>query len=214
MTDTQMHPSGPGQPSLVGRAIQLEAGIWRSLYRWVTRRPVIDDATEAPFGYVQIQAAVMWAFIGVSALEIPVLHLILPWKVAEIIAVVIGVWGLLWALGYMASLRTRPHVVGPAGLRVRHGVTVDTPIGWDDVAGIRVRRRNLPTSKTVQLADEGDGTILSIGVSGQTNVDVILHRTVTASLPKGDQTVAAVRIYADDAQDLVALARQYLATAT
>lgn len=196
--------------NLTRRAAKVEAGMWRSLYRWVTRRPVTEHPSDTPFGYSSLQAPIVWAFIGVSTIEIPVVHLILPWRVAEIIALVISIWGLLWMFGYMGSLKTYPHLVGDAGLRVRQSVMVDIPITWDDVASISARRRNLPTSKGVQRTETDSGKILHVGVTGQTNVDVTLRRPILVPLLKGDELVTAIHFYADDSKALVARAREYL----
>jgi hypothetical protein len=34
---------------------------------------------------------VIWAFIGLSAIEIPVAHLLLPWQTARVIVLVVGI---------------------------------------------------------------------------------------------------------------------------
>jgi hypothetical protein len=74
-------------------------------------------------------------------------------------------------LGLLASLRTYPHVVGGSGLRIRYGTTVDITVPWDAVTSIGVRRRDLPSSRTVQLSRLESGTVPQVGISSQTNVD-------------------------------------------
>jgi hypothetical protein len=153
---------------------------------------------------------VIWAFIGLSAIEIPVAHLLLPWQTARVIVLVVGIWGLTWMLGLLASLKTYPHLVAGSGLRIRYGTTVDITVPWDAVASIGVRRRDLASSRTVQLSRLESGTVLQVGISGQTNVDLGLRDPVTVPLPKGSKSVSALRFHADDARALVACARQHL----
>ncbi|MGH8839964.1 MAG: PH domain-containing protein, partial [Jiangellaceae bacterium] len=91
------------------------------------------------------------------------------------IVLVVRIWGLTWMLGLLASLRTYPHVVGGSGLRIRYGTAVDITVPWDAVASIGVRRRDLPSSLTVQLSRLESGTVLQVGISSQTNVDLGLR---------------------------------------
>jgi hypothetical protein len=196
-------------PTLVRRVVSFELGVWRSLYRWTTRRPRGPAGAET-FGYTGPVTPLIWAFIGLSAIEIPVAHLLLPWQTARVIVLVVGVWGLTWMLGLLASLKTHPHLVGDFGMRVRYGSTVDVTIPWDAVASIGVRHRNLASSRTVQLSHSDSGSVLYVGVSSQTNVDVALRDPVTVPLPKVGEPVTALRLYADDARALVTRSREHL----
>ncbi|HEU4540079.1 MAG TPA: hypothetical protein VFR23_03035 [Jiangellaceae bacterium] len=54
-------------------------------------------------------------------------------------------------------------------------------------------------------------TVLSIGVSSQTNVRVLLREPVTVKLPKAQQTIVELRCYADDPRGFVDAARAFLA---
>ena len=210
MKDVDRTAAPTTAPALVRTVVSFELGVWRSLYRWTTRRPRGPAGAET-FGYAGPATPLIWAFIGLSAVEIPVAHVLLPWQTARVIVLVVGVWGLTWMLGFLASLKTYPHVLGDSGLRIRHGTAIDITIPWDAIASIGVRHRDLASSRTVQLSSVGSGTVLHVGISSQTNVDVALRHPVTVPLPKADEPVAAVRFYADDARALVARARQYFA---
>ena len=89
---------------------------------------------------------------------------------------VVGIWGLTWMLGLLASLKTYPHVVDGSGLRIRYGTTLDMTIPWDAVASIGVRHRDLPSSRTVQIGRLESGTVLHVGIASQTSVDVAATR--------------------------------------
>src|SRR6476619_3686632 len=99
--------------------IRYEMRLWLALYRWVFRRPEPVPPGSVPFSYSGTGTMLLMAFIVVSAIEIPVLHLLLPWTVARIIAWIAGVYGLLWMIGLLATLRIYPHLVGEPGIRIR-----------------------------------------------------------------------------------------------
>ena len=196
--------------ALASRALRFEAGIWLSLYRWITRRPRVQPGA-AGFGYSNAVEPMIWVFIVVSAIEVVVVHLLLPWPVVRAIALLLGIWGLSWMLGMLASVKVNVHELGPDGIRARYGSNVDVFVPWSAVSAVRRHRQDLPSSRTVQLTDSSDGTVLSIGVSSQTNIRFVLREPVTVKLPKGARNIVELRCYADDAQQLVAQAQSLLA---
>ena len=147
MTDVDRQSTRTTVSALVRRAVSFELGVWRSLYRWTTRRPLGPEDAET-FGYARPVTPVIWAFIGLSAIEIPVAHLLLPWQTERVIVLVVGIWGLTWMLGLLASLRTYPHVVGGSGLRIRYGTTVDITVSMG-----RRRVDRSPAPRPAQLPD-------------------------------------------------------------
>ncbi|MEU5722875.1 hypothetical protein [Micromonospora sp. NPDC047738] len=198
------------------RVLAYEVGMWLSLARWLLRRPPALEAGAAAFSYVGVVQPILVAFIVLSAIEIPIFDLILrhtvPWPSVRHTALVLGIWGLLWMFGLFASLRIHPHVVGPAGLRLRNGISVDFVVPWSAVARVEHRYRSLPSSRAVQLEQSDAGTILNIGVGSQTSVDVVLREPLSVRLPKGPSgPVHEIRLYADDPAALVARAREHLA---
>ena len=209
MTDVDRTAAPTSVSALARKVVSFELGVWRSLYRWATRRPRGPAGAET-FGYAGPATPVIWAFIGLSAVEIPVAHLLLPWQTARVVVLLVGVWGLTWMFGLLASLKTYPHVVGGSGLRLRYGTSIDITIPWEAVESIGVRHRDLPSSRTVQISGADSGTVVHVGISSQTNVDVTLRDPVTVPLPKGTESITALRFYADDARSLVASARQHL----
>ena len=100
---------------LVKFVVLFEITLYRSLRRGLVRRPhVPDGSTAAP--YVGALSLLLWTFVIVSAIETVALHLVLPWESVRLVADIIGVWGLLWMLGFTASNHVYPAAVGPAGL--------------------------------------------------------------------------------------------------
>jgi hypothetical protein len=189
------------------RVLAYERGIWRSLYRWIARRPPVADGE--PFPYAGAVTPVLWAFIGVSAIEVPAVHFLLPWEPVRRVALVAGVYGLVWMVGMLAALRVHPHVVDDAGLRVRNGLSLDVLVPWERIVHVRYRLRALEGMRHVQVDGDDAHRALSVGVGSQTNVDVVLREPVVLPVRRtAGEPVAELRLYADDARRLVARLRQ------
>jgi hypothetical protein len=45
--------------------------MWRSLFRWMFRRPVAPDAGAKAFGYAAVVTPLLFVFIAVSAIDVP-----------------------------------------------------------------------------------------------------------------------------------------------
>ncbi|MCV2488408.1 hypothetical protein OF117_03455 [Geodermatophilus sp. YIM 151500] len=201
----------PGPGRLVRRALAYELGMWRSLARWVLRRGADVGPGGVPFGYVRTVGPAHWTFIGVSAVEVPILHFLVPWDAVRTAALAVGLYGLLWMIGVLAGLTVHPHVVDGTGLRIRHGSTVEFLVPWADIAAVRSRRRSLEGMRTLQVHGESPDRVLSVAVSNQTTVDVVLARPLPLLSPRGDaEPVTAVRLHADDHAALVRHLRQGL----
>jgi hypothetical protein len=186
--------------------ITLEIGIWRSLFLWLTRRVSGQGPGVVTFPYSKALAPVIAAFIFVSLIELPVVHLLIPWDSVRLVALVISVWGLLWMVGYLASVKVFPHLLDEHGLRVRYGTTADFAIPWDAVEEVAARRRSVPGRPYVRVEDEA----LSVAVMNQTRVDVVLRRPVTVRLRDAAEEITALRLYVDDPRAFIAGARERL----
>jgi hypothetical protein len=195
---------------LARKAVTFELGLYRSLLRWVFRRPDVPGSGSEAYAYAGAVTPLLLVFIAVSAIDIPVLHVLLPWRTAQLVSLAVGIWGLTWMVGLLASLRVHPHVVGAAGLRVRYGTSVDITLPWDTVSGVRVRNRNLPTSRTVQLERSDTGVVLNIAITSQTNVDIVLSEPREFPVKGRMEEVAELRFFADDPRAVVAATRDRL----
>jgi hypothetical protein len=196
-------------------AIVFEYRLWRSLLRWILRLPAVPKGAR-PFQYSGVVLPVFLAFIVVSAIEVPVLHLILPdsWETAQFVALALGLQGLLWMVGLLASYRVHPHLVEATGVRVRFGSSVDIPIPWDAVATVRGRYRPL-LDKESRFEQTDAGLIAHVHMANQTNVDIVLREPQAIPLEKTNGApVIELRCYADDPSAFVAAAREHLDAAT
>ncbi|RZU52820.1 hypothetical protein EV385_4704 [Krasilnikovia cinnamomea] len=202
---------------MLRRLVAYELAMWHSLYRWVFRRPLRLEPGAREFSYIGVVKPILWAFIVLSAVEIPIFDLILrhvlPWEGLRRTVLVLGVYGLLWMIGLMAMLRMHPHVAEKAGLRVRNGATLEFQVPWDAVESVRARYRSLPSSRAVHLEQADSGTVLSIGTGRQTSVDLVLREPLAIDLPAGrTENVSEIRLYADEPDALAELTRRHAGT--
>jgi hypothetical protein len=199
--------------ALARRAVAYELSLYRSLARWVARRPDVRGEGVEPVGYARMVTPVTWLWIFGSAAEIPVAHLLVPWEPVRIALLVVGAWGLVWMVGLLASLHVYPHLVGPRSLRVRHGATVDIEVPWDAVYRVSHRRRDLPsTMRRLQPRETGCGTEMQVGVSGEVNVHMSLKRPIRVPTATGEVEVCELSFLADDPRELVVRASRLVAS--
>jgi hypothetical protein len=193
----------------VRRALAAEAGGWISLGRWLARRPRVPRGA-APFAYDGPTRPFLIAFAVVSAVEVFVVDLIVQrWPVPRIILLVLGIWGVTFMLGMLASVRMNPHAVGPTGLLIRSGTAIRQSLSWSQVESVTARTQVLEKGKSIQV----DGPVLHLVVQSATTVTVTLREPVTVTLPTGDVEVTEIRFHADDPQALVAATRAHMVTA-
>ncbi|BCJ40480.1 hypothetical protein GCM10010168_81860 [Actinoplanes ianthinogenes] len=163
------------------------------------------------FTYHRAVNLILGAFLVVSAIEVPILHLILPWEPVRLTALAIGVYGLIWMVGLLATMRVHQHLVGPSGLRIRNSLSLDLPLPWERIAAIEVRRRSMPPGGQTQLEDG----VLALGMAGQTSVDVVLMGPLVVPVRKTrGEPVTRIRFHADEPEALVAAARSHLTART
>lgn len=192
--------------TVVRRLLALEAGGYRSIGRWVRRRPDVPDGAEA-VGYSRISGPMIWLFIVGSAVEVVVLHVLLHrWPWVQWPVLVLGVWGLVFMVGLLAGVRTRPHLLTAESLRVRSGPAIDLAVPYDAIASVSTAERSLESSARIVGTDVpaggGAGTWLGIAVAGGTNAQVRLARPLTVPHPglraTGDLAVTEVGLWADE----------------
>ncbi|MFD2093620.1 hypothetical protein [Blastococcus deserti] len=204
-----MTGTGTRAGSIARRLAVAEFRQYGALRRWLLRRPDIP-AGATGFSYVGIVLPVLWAFIVVSALEVVIVHIVVPWPTVRLVLDVLGVWGVLWMLGLTASLTVTPHLLDDEGLRIRNGVMTDVPVPWEAVTAVAVRQRARERSRAVQVDRDGDGVVLNVVAGGQTNVDITLRHPLEVELSSGSERITAIRLHADDPRGLVAAARACL----
>jgi hypothetical protein len=183
---------------LARRAWWLEIWGYVSIFRFVFRRPKVPAGATA-FSYHAPVIVLIWAFIVVSAVELVVVDLLLHrWPSVRYPVLALGVWGLVWMFGLLFGFLTRPHAVGPDGLRIRSGAEVEVPLGWELVESVR-RHKQVAQGKQpdVSVGEHGERT-LHLRMQHETNVEVRLREPVVVRLPRGSETVTRLHVYVDE----------------
>ena len=200
--------------SFLKRALLLELRVYANIGRFIARRPAIPrDA--AGFGYHRPVLTVLIIFIVLSAVEIPIVDLIVHrWPAVRIGFLILGIWGVTWMFGLLSAYLMRPHTVGPDGIQVRQGLEIDIPLSWDDIASVaRVKRVDEP--KSPRIVETGDGRTLAFRMQDETAIEIELERPTIVRLPGhapkgGEQLVTAVRIWVDDPKAFMDEVRKHL----
>lgn len=193
----------------LGRAAwRAEIGVWRSLYRWLFRRPRVPHGASG-FTYHSPVLTILVIFIVLSAIEIPIVDLIVhrwPWVRIPLLA--LGIWGVTWMIGLLLSYLTRPHAVGPDGIRARLGADIDVDLPWEAVESVAKSRDVL--EKAPKIRDEPHGRTLALRMQNETNVLVTLEHPVRTRLGDDEVELDAVRIWVDDLDGFMTAVRTHI----
>ena len=185
---------------LARRALLMEIRGYQSIYRFVFRLPKVPAGAIA-FSYYQPVLAILIVFVALSAVEIVVLDLIVRrWAHVRIPLLILSVWGLIYMLGFLFGMLTRPHAIGPAGIRARYGPEIDIPLLWDDIESVTRRKHTLQNKQPKVSVDEDGEATLHLRMQNETNIEVELRAPIVVRLPQGPETVSKVTLYADDSQ--------------
>jgi len=174
-----------------------EIGLIRSL-GWAVRgrRAVAPEDVALP--YADRFLVMLWAVCCLGALELVVVHVVTPWPVARWIFFGIGVYALLWFVGFGLSLRQHPHVVRRDDLLLRFGHFRTTRVPLDDVASVRTRVTS-GHKRNVVLDDSG----LALPVMGDTNVELRFDPPIAVEVTGEVRSLSRILFYADDPRDAV-----------
>ncbi|MCP3756740.1 hypothetical protein [Streptomyces sp. TBY4] len=170
-----------------------------SLGLWVVRRPHGVGDGDIAVGYARAQASTSYGLAFFFLVEtVGVSFMLAEHPVPHLVMLVLDLYTVLLVLGLHAAAVTRPHVVGPGGLRVRRGARLDLRIPLEAIASARYDLRFPDANK----AEDG---VLDVAVASQTSVTIELTRPVTAVSLLGRRTeVRTVRCHADEPQAAVA----------
>jgi hypothetical protein len=122
------------------------------------------------------------------------------WAYIRIPVLILSIWGLIYMLGFLFGMLTRPHAIGPAGIRARYGPEIGIPLSWDDIDSVTRRRATVQNKQPRVTVDENGRATLYLRMQNQTNIEVRLRRPIKIRLPQGPETVSEVNLYADEPQ--------------
>ncbi|MET1058333.1 MAG: hypothetical protein ABWX84_01965 [Nocardioides sp.] len=199
-------------PGLLREALLLELALYRSLGRWVARRPDVPRGA-TPIGYSRLVVPMLWLWIFGSSVEVVVVEVVLrhvdqAWAAAvRVPLLVLGVWGVLWMLGMLASYRVRPHLLTDTDLRVRSGARTWLDVPLEAVASSRPVEHELPG---VLRSLHVDDALALVGAGGRTNLELVLAGPTTVSSSMGELTVGRVGLWVDEPREIAAQLRPKL----
>jgi hypothetical protein len=182
----------------IARGSAMELAGYRSIWRWMSRQPYVPEGASG-FSYDKPIRTILLVFIVLSAVEIPLIDLLvhgIPWLRWPFIA--LGVWGVVTMLGILLGNITRPHSVGPDGIRFRNGGEIDVDLPWEVIASVERRRHALADASGLRLTGFGDEQVLNHVIQDHSDIEIVLERPTLIALPQGEVTVAALRISVDD----------------
>jgi hypothetical protein len=193
--------------ALARHAVLFEVAIYVALWRWIARRPAVPPSA-TPIPYSRIVAPVMWLFIWGSAIEVVAVDLVVHhfgWATVRIPLLALGIWSVMWMVGMLAAMRTRPHVLTATDLRLRAGLRGELVLPLTAVDRVTTRQSELSsTMKSYEVT----GDTLLVGVSGRTNVQLALYGPTTLLTPKGAVEVERVGMWVDEPRSVTTLLRQ------
>ncbi len=86
-----------------------------------------------------------WGLVAVvlvsTSAEILPFHFLLPWQWLKTLTLILAVYGLLWIVGYAASMSRFPHHVSERALSGRFGALDDAIIPWKVISSVEVHRK-------------------------------------------------------------------------
>lgn len=190
--------------ALLWLALRLELALYRSLARWVVRRPDVPSGA-APIGYARLVGPMLWLWIFGSAVEVVVVEVVLrhvdqPWAAAlRLPLLVLGVWGVLWMLGMLASFRVRPHVLTDVELLVRSGALTWVVVPLGAIETTRTVEHEIPgVIRSLHI----EGPLVLVGVSSRTNVELLLSGPTVLSTSRGAVSAERVGLWVDEPREV------------
>jgi hypothetical protein len=155
----------------------------------------------------------LWIFgstVEVIVVEVVLRHLDQPWAAASRVPLlVLGVWGVVWMLGMLASYRVRPHLLTDTELRVRNGTWTWLSVPLEAVDSTRTAPHEVPG---VIRSLHVDGHLALVGAGSRTNLEMLLARPTTVSTSKGEVTVSRIGIWVDEPHKVATQIRPTLGT--
>lgn len=188
-----------------------EARTIASLARWVTRCPDVP-AEAVPIGYARGTLGMPIALAVAATIELVAVHLLVPWPVVRLVLDLLGIYGLLMVLGWLAGRIVRPHLLDRGVLTLRSGPHACARIPLGAVADVRRERRLSPTDAEITGDDDRGGALVLPGPDG-TNLSLTLSQPVAASVPdfgwraSALREVSVVRLQVDDPEAAVRAVR-------
>jgi hypothetical protein len=189
-------------PPIVLRLGRAEVGLFRSLW-WAVRGRRAVAADELPIPYGDRFTVMVWAIGCLGALELGIVHVLTArWPAVQWSLFALGVYALLWVVGFGLSLRQHPHLLRGGELVLRFGHFRSTRV---PLTGLAAVRGGAESGHARNLVRDDDGLVLA--VMGDTNVDLRFDPPVDVQVDGPPHPSTRIRFYADDPRAVVRLLR-------
>ena len=192
-------PSPPGWSLLTagGGAVIVATAIGGLVLReegWVRGHMVDVRPGDQPVDYHRSLRTTILALVGLSVLEIMLVHLLIPIAWLRVVLLLLGVYGSVFALAYLAGLAVRPHVFTAQGILLRFGSNHALRLSWCRVESLGPRLASPRNSSGLAIADG----VASLAVGGSTNLALRLNAPLHLVVKDAEVLVHEVRFYADN----------------
>ncbi|MFI2368607.1 hypothetical protein [Streptomyces sp. NPDC018833] len=186
-------------PAPVAKAMGMEFGLFRALWRWIRRKPDAPEGHQI-LSYGSEIKPIMWVMVFLVPLEILAVELLIPWAVARIALLVLSVYGMVWVLGFIAALSIRPHTVGDGKIVLRFAHFTRITIPLELVESVRSSRHS-GYRRAVNISDG----VLAMPIGDSTTLSIKLREpySVTPKPGKPPQEVREVRFAADNTREAI-----------
>ncbi|WP_330239099.1 hypothetical protein [Streptomyces sp. NBC_00525] len=186
-------------PGPVAKAMGMEFGLFRALWRWIRRKPDTPEGHQM-LSYGSEIKPIMWVMVFLVPLEILAVELLIPWKVARIVLLVLSVYGSVWLLGFIAALSIRPHTVGDGKIVLRFAHFTQIAIPLELVESVRTSRHS-GYRRAVSISDE----VLAMPIGDSTTLSIKLREPYSVAPKPGmpEQEVREVRFAADNTREAI-----------
>ena len=87
------------------------------------------------------------------------------------------------SLGMLAGYLTRPHAVGPEGVRIRQSTDLEIALTWDDVLSVARRKEVRHKGPKFTPGWSDDAWVLHLPMQDETNLAVELERPIEVAMP-------------------------------
>lgn len=171
-----------------------------SLVRMCLGRPSVPEGSR-PFSNHRRSEPIRWLLVGITVVEIVVLHLVIPWPTARLVLVILSAYSLLWVVGLIAGFNTHPHLLVPDAVILRHGPRTRLQVPRRAIASVRVREADLPGVRSIKFehADPpGGDPVLHLAQAGRTNTVLTLAPAIDGGALSGGQDITRIHCWLDD----------------
>ncbi len=188
---------------LLRLSVKMELDGWRSLYL-LARRRTAAPAGARVFSYYLEMRTILFVFIGLSAVEIPIFDVVLSrWPAIRWPILILGIWGFLFMVGVYAGLKAHPHFVTDDHLVIYGGPNFKLSIPKSQIYAAFVDERTFETSKGFQIDEVEGQSRVNLVTMSQTNISLELKSPVVVTKGSKAYEVSRLDFFADDPRGLV-----------